>query len=555
MLRLSELRLELDHTEDDLEQAVLRRLRVPREQLISHQLVKQSIDARRRDRIRIIYSVDVQVRGEKALLRRRSADRRIRLSPDESYRYVARAPSIPGESSWVRPVVIGAGPCGYFAALLLAQMGFRPLLLERGQAVKQRSRDTFGFWRRQSPFKPESNVQFGEGGAGTFSDGKLYSQVSDPVHYGRKVLEELVNCGANRDILTRHRPHIGTFKLATVVRGLRARIESLGGEVRFGTRVEQLLLEPACAGDGKPLRITGLQLSDGSRLDCSQVVLAPGHSARDTFAMLDRTGVAMERKPFAIGLRIEHPQALIDHARWGNAAGHPLLGAAEYKLVHHAANGRCVYSFCMCPGGFVVGATSEPGRVVTNGMSQHSRNERNANSGLVIPVSESDLEAHERWPGDPLAGLAFQRELESLAFHLGGDDYSAPVQRQEDFVAGRPSTSLGSVSPSYQPGVQPSDLAELLPQPMVEALREALPAFSKKLSGYDHPDAVLTGVETRTSSPLRIPRDERLESINVLGLTPAGEGAGYAGGILSAAIDGIRAAEAVALRLLAQHSD
>jgi hypothetical protein len=319
--------------------------------------------------------------------------------------------------------------------------------------------------------------------------------------------------------------------------------------------VEQLLLEPACAGDGKPLRITGLQLSDGSRLDCSQVVLAPGHSARDTFAMLDRTGVAMERKPFAIGLRIEHPQALIDHARWGDAAGHPLLGAAEYKLVHHAANGRCVYSFCMCPGGFVVGATSEPGRVVTNGMSQHSRNERNANSGLVIPVSESDLEAHERWPGDPLAGLAFQRELESLAFHLGGDDYSAPVQRQEDFVAGRPSTSLGSVSPSYQPGVQPSDLAELLPQPMVEALREALPAFSKKLSGYDHPDAVLTGVETRTSSPLRIPRDERLESTNVLGLTPAGEGAGYAGGILSAAIDGIRAAEAVALRLLAQHSD
>jgi len=369
------------------------------------------------------------------------------------------------------------------------------------------------------------------------------------------VLEELVKCGANRDILTRHRPHIGTFKLATVVRGLRAQIEALGGEVRFGSRVEQLLLEPTHASDGKSMRITGLQLADGSRLDCSQVVLAPGHSARDTFAMLDRIGVAMERKPFAIGLRIEHPQSLIDNARWGDAAGHPLLGAAEYKLVHHAANGRCVYSFCMCPGGFVVGATSEPGRVVTNGMSQHSRNERNANSGLVIPVSDADLEAHERWPGDPLAGLVFQRELESLAFQLGGEDYSAPVQRQEDFVAGRPSTSLGSVRPSYQPGVQPSDLAELLPQPMVVALREALPAFSQKISGYDHPDAVLTGVETRTSSPLRIPRDDRLESLNVLGLTPAGEGAGYAGGILSAAIDGIRAAEAVALRLLAPISN
>ena len=550
MLRLSELRLELDHTEDDLEQAVLRCLRVPRDQLISHQLVKQSIDARRRDRIRIIYSVDVQVRGEKALLRRCSADRRIRRRPDESYRFVAHAPTSPLDASWVRPVVIGAGPCGYFAALLLAQMGFRPLLLERGQAVKQRSRDTFGFWRRRATFNPESNVQFGEGGAGTFSDGKLYSQISDPVHYGRKVLEELVKCGANRDILTRHRPHIGTFKLATVVRGLRAQIEALGGEVRFGARVEQLLLEPASATGGKPTRIIGLQLADGNRVDCTQVILAPGHSARDTFAMLDRNGVAMERKPFAIGLRIEHPQSLIDNARWGDAAGHPLLGAAEYKLVHHAANGRCVYSFCMCPGGFVVGATSEPGRVVTNGMSQHSRNERNANSGLVVPVSDADLESHERWPADPLAGLVFQRELESLAFQLGGQDYSAPVQRQEDFLAGRPSTSLGSVSPSYQPGVQPSDLAKLLPEPMVDALREALPAFGQKLSGYDHPDAVLTGVETRTSSPLRIPRDDRLESLNVHGLTPAGEGAGYAGGILSAAIDGIRAAEAVALRLL-----
>ena len=374
MLRLSELRLDLDHTEEDLEQAVLRCLRVPRERLISQHLVKRSIDARRRDRIRLIYSVDVNVRGEKALLRRRASDRRIRPAPDERYRFVARASSLQEGEDPARPVVIGAGPCGYFAALLLAQMGFRPLLLERGQPVKQRSLDTFGFWRRTSDFQPESNAQFGEGGAGTFSDGKLYSQVSDPVHYGRKVLEELVECGANRDILTLHRPHIGTFKLATVVRGLRAKIEALGGEVRFGARVERLLLEPSGSDHGKPWRIRALQMADGSEVACAQVVLAPGHSARDTFAMLEETGVALERKPFAIGVRIEHPQSLIDRARWGDCAGHPLLGAAEYKLVHHASNGRCVYSFCMCPGGFV-GATSEEGRVVTNGMSQHSRND------------------------------------------------------------------------------------------------------------------------------------------------------------------------------------
>lgn len=554
MLRLSELRLELDHTEEDLERAVLRCLKIPRERLLERHLVKRSIDARRRDRIRLIYSVDVQVRGEDALLRRRAQDRRIRRSPDERYHYPVQAPSTPEGSGQLRPLVIGAGPCGYFAALLLAQMGFRPLLLERGQPVKQRSADTFGFWRRTSAFQPESNAQFGEGGAGTFSDGKLYSQVSDPAHYGRKVLEELVACGANREILTLHRPHIGTFKLATVVRGLRARIEALGGEVRFGSRVDALEIQPESASAAKPLRLTGVRLSDGTHLACDQLVLAPGHSARDTFEMLERVGVALERKPFAVGVRIEHPQALIDRARWGDCAGHPLLGAAEYKLVHHAGNGRCVYSFCMCPGGFVVGATSEPGRVVTNGMSQHSRNERNANSGLVIPVLDEDLAPHERVLGDPLAGMAFQRALEGRAFALGGGDYSAPVQRLEDLLEGRASTGVGSVSPSYQPGVRPADLAELLPASMIAALQEALPAFAKRLPGYDHPDAVLTAIETRTSSPLRIPRDQALESINVQGLTPAGEGAGFAGGILSAAIDGIRVAEAVALRLMERRS-
>ena len=551
MLRLSELRLPLDHGPDDLEQAVLRCLKIPRARLLHWQLVKRSVDARRRDRIQLIYSVDVDVDGQAALLRRRHGDRRIRPTPDTHYRYVARAPEGMGEDSEQRPVVVGAGPCGYFAALLLAQMGFRPLLLERGQPVKQRTADTFGFWRRKADFNPESNAQFGEGGAGTFSDGKLYSQVSDPDHYGCKVLEELVACGANREILTQHRPHIGTFKLATVVRGLRAKIEALGGEVRFGSRVDQLLLEPCEEphASGKSQQVVGLSMSDGTALPCRQVVLAPGHSARDSFQMLQLAGVALEAKPFAVGFRIEHPQTLVDEARWGLNAGHPLLGAAEYKLVHHAENGRCVYSFCMCPGGLVVGATSEKGRVVTNGMSQHSRNERNANAALVVPVDEDDLAAYAAWPGDPLAGLAFQRDLEQKAFDLGGGDYSAPVQRLQDFLAGRPSTELGAIGASYQPGVSPSDLRRLLPMPMVAALQEALPLFARRIKGYDHPDALLTAVETRTSSPLRIPRDDHLESTNTLGLTPAGEGAGYAGGILSAAIDGIRAAEALSLRL------
>ena len=551
MLRLSELRLPLDHGPDDLEQAVLRCLKIPQARLLRCQLVKRSVDARRRDRIQLIYSVDVALDGEAALLRRRHGDRRIRPTPDTQYKFVAQALKGSVWDSEQRPVVVGAGPCGYFAALLLAQMGFCPLLLERGQPVKQRTADTFGFWRRTAEFNPESNAQFGEGGAGTFSDGKLYSQVSDPDHYGCKVLEELVACGANREILTQHRPHIGTFKLATVVRGLRAKIEALGGEVRFGSRVDQILLEPYAGpdGSGKSQQVVGLTLSDGASLRSRQVVFAPGHSARDSFQMLQEAGVALEAKPFAVGFRIEHPQALVDEARWGMNAGHPLLGAAEYKLVHHAENGRCVYSFCMCPGGLVVGATSEKGRVVTNGMSQHSRNERNANAALVVPVNEDDLAAYAAWPGDPLAGLAFQRALEHKAFVLGGADYSAPVQRLQDFLAGRSTTEIGAIGASYQPGVSPSDLRSLLPTPMVAALQEALPRFASRIKGYDHPDALLTAVETRTSSPLRIPRDEHFESINTVGLTPAGEGAGYAGGILSAAIDGIRVAEAVGLRL------
>ncbi|MBL6880360.1 MAG: FAD-dependent oxidoreductase [Synechococcus sp. BS30m-G31] len=550
MLRLSELKLPLDHPEDALLEAVLKRLRIPPNDVFEQRMVKRSIDARRRDQIQLIYSVDVRVRGEAALLRRLGKTSRVRQAPDTTYRPVAQAPRtlLDGDDAH-RPVVVGAGPCGYFAALLLAQMGFRPLLLERGEPVKQRTLQTFAFWRGETVIDPESNAQFGEGGAGTFSDGKLYSQVSDPEHYGRKVLEELVASGANADILTLQRPHIGTFKLATVVRGLRARIEALGGEVRFGSRVERLRL--AAIGGEKSHQLVGLDLANGDAIPCRHLVLAPGHSARDCFAMLEQVGVQIEAKMFSVGVRIEHPQPLIDAARWGPSAGHPRLGPAEYKLVHHATNGRCVYSFCMCPGGFVVGATSELGRVVTNGMSQHSRNERNANSGLVVQLEPEDLAPYERYAGDPLAGVALQRDLEHRAYLLGGSSYAAPAQRLEDFLANQPSESLGSIAASYQPGVQPSDLNALLPPPMIAALREALPAFARRVRGYDHPDAVLTGVETRTSSPVRIPRDAALESVNVRGLFPAGEGAGYAGGILSAGIDGIRAAEALALQMVA----
>jgi uncharacterized FAD-dependent dehydrogenase len=505
------------------------------------------VDARRRSNIQLTYSLDVELEAglESRLLQRFRRDSQLQPAPETAYQLVAQAPAGIADGRLARPVVVGAGPCGYFCALLLAQMGFRPLLLERGKPVKERSADTFGFWQRKRPFNPESNAQFGEGGAGTFSDGKLYSQVRDPRHLGRKVLEELVAAGANPEILWMHHPHIGTFKLATVVRGLRAQIEALGGEIHFQSRVERLELDPADRS------VRGVTLADGRFIAARQVVMAVGHSARDSFAMLHCQGVAMERKPFSVGFRIEHPQPLIDAARWGACAGHPRLGAAEYKLVHHASNGRCVYSFCMCPGGLVVGATSEPGRVVTNGMSQHSRNERNANSGIVVNIEPADVEPYGATPGDPLAGVAFQRHWEAKAYALGGETFAAPGQRLGDFLEGRASSRLGSVQPSYAPGVTLTDLSSALPEYAIEALREALPQFNRTIEGYAMDDAMLTGVETRTSSPIRLPRDpEQLESVNTPGLYPAGEGAGFAGGILSAAIDGIRVAEAVSLTLL-----
>jgi len=558
VLRLSQLKLPLEHSEADLRAALCKRLRLQSDQLLGYTVVKRSVDARRHDAITVVYSLDLELApgapSEQQVLRRFGKGGQLKPAPDNHY----RLPLEPGSSEPLpgRPVVIGAGPCGYFAALLLAQMGLRPLLLERGRVVKQRTADTFGFWRGERPFDPESNAQFGEGGAGTFSDGKLYSQVSEPASYVRKVLEELVAAGANPEILSLHRPHIGTFKLATVVRGLRGRIEALGGEVRFGSRVEQLELDPATRA------VRGVVLASGERIATERVVLAIGHSARDSFAALRAQGVAMQPKPFAIGLRIEHPQALIDRARWGAAAGHPRLGAAEYKLVHHCtgplSNGRAVYSFCMCPGGLVVAATSEAGRVVTNGMSQHSRNERNANSGIVVQVELADLVPYGGRPGDPLAGVAFQRHWEGLAFAAGGDNYRAPAQRVGDFLAGQPSSSeRGScstgVKASYRPGITLTDLHRCLPAFVSAAIAEALPEFERRIPGFAGSDALLTGVETRTSSPLRIPRDEQsLECLNTPGLYPAGEGAGYAGGILSAAIDGIKVAEAVALSRTAE---
>lgn len=547
--RLHQLKLPLDHSDDDLNLAVCRRLRLRPEQLRGWTLVKRSVDARRRDGIRLVYSLDLELDLpaplQRRLVERAAADPHLQPTPDTHYRLPLHLPADPGRP---RPVVVGAGPCGYFAALLLAQMGLRPLLLERGRDVRTRTADTFGFWRGQRPLDPESNAQFGEGGAGTFSDGKLYSQVSEPAAYQRKVLEELVAAGANPEILTLHHPHIGTFKLATVVRGLRSAIEALGGTVRFQSRVERLLLEPGTR------QVQGVQLAGGERIPASQVVLAPGHSARDVFALLQQQGVTLQAKPLAMGLRIEHPQALIDQARWGAAAGHPRLGAAEYKLVHHCQQpdlvGRSVWSFCMCPGGLVVGATSEPGLVVTNGMSQHSRRERNANSALVVNITLEDLAPYGAFAGDPLAGVAFQRHWEQRAFDLGGGTHAAPSQSVQRFLTGATGTVEGAVRPSYQPGVVEADLAACLPAFVSQALREAIPLFERTVPGYAAGDARLTGVETRTSSPVRICRDpDSLQSLNTPGLYPAGEGAGYAGGILSAAIDGIKVAEAVVAAL------
>ena len=530
MIRLNNIKLPLDHNDQALTQVILSTLKISPEQLLSFNVFRRGYDARKKANIFLIYTLDVETTIENELLAKFADNQQVRPTPDLNYHFVATAPVEVTE----RPVVVGFGPCGLLAGLVLAQMGYKPIILDRGKEVRERTKDTFGFWR-QKQLNTESNVQFGEGGAGTFSDGKLYSQVKDPKQYSRKVLNEFVAAGAPEEILFVSKPHIGTFKLVSMVEKMRAEIIALGGEIRFSSRVDDLDIEQG--------QVTGLTLSTGEKIHSRHIALAVGHSARDTFEMLLAKGVYLEAKPFSVGFRIEHEQSAIDDARFGPNAGNEILGAADYKLVHHCKNGRSVYSFCMCPGGTVVAATSEERRVVTNGMSQYSRNERNANSAVVVGIDPSD------YPGGPLAGIEFQRQLESKAYLMGGENYDAPAQTVGDFLKAKSSEKLGQVKPSFKPGIKLTDLSEALPDFCIEALREALPAFNRKIKGFALDDALLTGVETRTSAPVCIKRDDSLQSINTKGLYPAGEGAGYAGGIMSAAIDGIKIAEAIALSI------
>lgn len=532
MLRITNVKLPLEHDDAQLKQEILSALLINNDQLVDFTVFRRGVDARNKNNISLLYTIDASTNNDKAVLENNKNNQNIRVAPDMTYQYVVRAP----ENLKERPVVVGFGPCGIFVGLVLAEMGFNPIILDRGKKVRERTKDTFGFWRSKEGLNTESNVQFGEGGAGTFSDGKLWTQVKDKKHYGRKVLQDFVDAGAPDEILYVSKPHIGTYKLVSMVENMRAKIIELGGEIRFNSRVDKLQIDNG--------QITGLSLADGQSIQAQHIALATGHSARDTFEMLEKTGVYIEAKSFSIGFRIEHNQALIDAEMFGKSAGNPILGAADYKLVHHCKNGRSVYSFCMCPGGSVVAATSEEHRVVTNGMSEYLRNKRNANSAIVVGIDPRD------YPGGALAGVELQRQLESAAYKLGGENYNAPAQLLGDYLAGKPSAETGNIKPTYKPGVKLTDLTEILPSYCREALLEAIPAFNKKIKGFAMADAMLTGVETRTSSPVCIKRDRiTYQSINTKGLYPAGEGAGYAGGIMSAAIDGIKVAEAIALAI------
>lgn len=527
MLQISELRLPVNHSEEDLRRAVASLLGLKAEKLGNLRIKQRAVDARKRNEVRFCYTLAVSVPDETRFLKKSRKDGRIDLEKDESYVPVTPVPSS------IRPVVVGAGPCGLFATLLLARDGRKPLLLERGKAAGPRARDVTGFWRRGWDFNADSNVQFGEGGAGTFSDGKLYTQIRDREHRIPWILRELVKAGAPEDILVKSRPHIGTDRLIKVVRTIREEIIALGGEVRFETRVADVILEKGA--------MRAVVTPSGEVIEGDRFIFAVGHSSRDTFEALHKRGVPFEAKPFSVGVRIEHPQSLMDKTLFGKSAGHPLLGAAAYKFVAHCDSGRSAYSFCMCPGGLVVAANSEPEMVVTNGMSSYAREESNANAGFMVEIHPEDF------PGEsPLRGIEFQRTLERSAYVLGGSNYHAPAQLLGDFLAGRPSQGPGHVQPSYLPGVKWTDLREILPEIVTTTLRQAVPKIDHQLHGFNLAEAIMTGLETRSSSPVRIPRDpETLQCLGVANFYPAGEGAGYAGGIISAAVDGMRVAEQV----------
>lgn len=528
MIRLQQLKFGLDHTDEDIGKKVIKLLRVKPHQLIDYTIVRKSVDARKKQDIKIVYTIDAKVKDEEMVAS--LSKKPLTIVQQKSYKFPYEV-----VADIARPVIIGAGPAGLFCALVLAEQGLAPILLERGQDVDQRVVDVQRYFET-GELSISSNVQFGEGGAGTFSDGKLNTMVKDKNKRNRKVLEEFVQCGAPEEILYDNKPHIGTDYLREVVKNIRAKINSLGGEVRFNSKVTDLLI-----ADGV---ITGVRVNDTHNIDTEHVVLAIGHSARDTFAMLRDQHVPMEKKAFAIGMRIEHPQSMISKQQYGEHYRHPALPVADYKLTHRCHNGRGVYSFCMCPGGYVVNSSSELERVVTNGMSNYLRDADNANSALLVNVTPDDFPEE-----DVLAGVTFQRKWESLAYVAGGSDYHIPIQLSGDFMKDRPSTAIGDVKPSLGKQGKLANLHACLPSYVCEAIKEGILAFDKKIKGFAREDAILSGVETRSSSPVRITRDETYMS-EIEGLFPCGEGAGYAGGIMSAAMDGIKVAEALVKSLV-----